>query len=114
MPRLSAAQRGKFLYFYIAVNPKLPWGRRMNSQREPLSAPEPRLSVPTADSRGNSNDACSNPRPINAKIEHGILNDAADQSGTVVMIGSPVAAPYLYFPVHNLCAAAKREATSTA
>lgn len=32
----------------------------------------------------------------------------------IVLIGRPFAAPFLWIPAHNLCAAAKREATSTA
>lgn len=63
--------------------------------------------------RGKIHNVIPDPRAINAKVEHGICNDAADQSGTVVMIGHPFAAPYLFIPVHKLCAAAKSAASAT-
>lgn len=71
--------------------------RKTNSQRAPLSAREPRLSVPTADSRGKDTDAIGKHCPVASEAKHEISHDAPH--GTVVMIGvgGGVSLPFLHF-----------------
>ena len=51
--------------------------------------------------------------PVDPKAGDVVADNLADQR-RIVMIGRPFAVPFLWIPAHNLCAAAKREATSTA
>jgi hypothetical protein len=48
---------------------------------------------------GNSHPSISDHSPVSTKVEHSICNDAADQSGTVVMIGvgGGFSLPFLFF-----------------
>lgn len=57
----------------------------------------------------NSHPSISDHSPVSTKVEDSVCNDAADQSGTVVMIGHPFARPFLWIPVHSLRAAPKAE-----
>lgn len=57
----------------------------------------------------NNHPSISDHSPVSTKVEDSVCNDAADQSGTVVMIGHPFARPFLWIPVHSLCAAPKAE-----
>lgn len=47
----------------------------------------------------NNHPSIPDHSPVSTQFQHGILNDAADQSGTVVMIGvgGGVSLPFLFF-----------------